>query len=62
MKEINKLWIALPVYNEGISVEKLYSSLLITLKKNYNHYDMGVYLKVLEDGKINVGDSVQLPQ
>ena len=38
------------------------SNLLQSLKKNYNHYDMGIYLKVLEDGKINVGDSVQLPQ
>ena len=40
MKEINKLWIALPVYNEGISVEKLYSSLLITLNKNYNQFEI----------------------
>ena len=36
------------------------SNLLRSLKKNYNHYDMGIYLKALEDGKINVGDSVQL--
>ena len=37
-------------------------NLLQSLKKNYNHYDMGIYLKALEDGKINVGDSVQLYQ
>jgi len=35
-------------------------NLLQSLKKKYNHYDMGIYLKALEDGKINVGDSVQL--
>ena len=37
-------------------------NLLQSLKKNYNHYDMGIYLKALEDGKINVGDSVQVSQ
>ena len=37
-------------------------NLLQSLKKNYNHFDMGIYLKALEDGKINVGDSVQLSQ
>ena len=37
-------------------------NLLQSLKKNYNHFDMGIYLKALEDGKINVGDSVQVSQ
>ena len=37
-------------------------NLLQSLKKNYNHFDMGIYLKALEDGKINVGDRVQLSQ
>ena len=37
-------------------------NLLQSLKKTYNHFDMGIYLKALEDGKIYVGDSVQLSQ
>ena len=37
-------------------------NLLQSLKKTYNHFDMGIYLSVLEDGKINVGDKIQLPQ
>ena len=37
-------------------------NLLQLLKKNYNHFDMGIYLRVLEDGKINVGDKIQLSQ
>jgi len=37
-------------------------NLLQSLKKTYNHFDMGIYLKALEDGKINVGDRVQLSQ
>ena len=37
-------------------------NLLHSLKKAYNNFDMGIYLKALEDGKINVGDSVQLSQ
>ena len=37
-------------------------NLLHSLKKTYNHFDMGIYLKALEDGKINVGYSVQLSQ
>ena len=35
-------------------------NLLQSLKKVYNHFYMGVYLRPLGDGKINVGDSVQL--
>ena len=37
-------------------------NLLQSLKKTYNHFDMGLYLKSLEDGKINVGDSIELSQ
>ncbi len=37
-------------------------NLLTSLKKTYNHFDMGVYLIALEDGKINVGDKIQLSQ
>ena len=37
-------------------------NLLQSLKKTYNHFDMGIYLKVLEDGKINIGDKIQLSQ
>ena len=33
-------------------------NLLQSLKKTYNHFDMGIYLTALEDGKINVGDKV----
>ena len=37
-------------------------NLLQSLKKTYNHFDMGIYLHALEDGKINVGDKIQLSQ
>ena len=37
-------------------------NLLQSLKKTYNHFDMGIYLKALEDGRINVGDKIQLSQ
>ena len=37
-------------------------NLLQSLKKTYNHFDMGIYLKALEDGKINIGDKIQLSQ
>ena len=33
-------------------------NLLQLLKKNYNHFDMGVYLTVLDDGEINIGDTI----
>ena len=33
-------------------------NLLRLLKKNYNHFDMGVYLTALGDGKISVGDDI----
>jgi len=35
-------------------------NLLQSLKKNYNHFDMGVYLTALDDGKINIGDKIEL--
>ena len=34
-------------------------NLLQSLKKNFNHFDMGIYLTALEDGIINVGDRVE---
>jgi uncharacterized protein YcbX len=33
-------------------------NLLQLLKKNYNHFEMGVYLTALDGGEINVGNSV----
>ena len=35
-------------------------NLLQSLKKNYNHFEMGIYLTVLEDGKINLGDKLEV--
>jgi len=37
-------------------------NLLKSLKKTYDHFDMGVYLTALDDGKINVGNEVKLNQ
>jgi len=37
-------------------------NLLQSLKKTYNHFDMGIYLKALEEGRINVGDKIQISQ
>ena len=36
--------------------------LLNSLKKTYDHFDMGIYLTALDNGKINVGDKVELNQ
>ena len=33
-------------------------NLLKSLKKNYNHIDMGIYLTALVDGKINTGEKI----
>ena len=33
-------------------------NLLQSLKKTYNHFDMGVYLTAIDDGQINIGDSI----
>ena len=35
-------------------------NLLQSLKKTYNHFDMGVYLRSLNDGLIKVGDNIKL--
>ena len=35
-------------------------NLLQSLKKNYNHFEMGIYLTVLDDGEINLGDKVEI--
>jgi uncharacterized protein len=34
-------------------------NLLQSLKKTYNHFDMGIYLSALEDGEINFGDDLK---
>ena len=34
------------------------SNLLQSLKKNYNHIEMGIYLTALDDGKININDDI----
>ena len=34
-------------------------NLLQSLKKTYNHFDMGIYLTALEDGKIEVGSKIE---
>jgi len=33
-------------------------NLLKSLKDQYNHFDMGIYLTALDDGEINIGDKV----
>ena len=35
-------------------------NLLQLLKKTYNHFEMGIYLTALDDGKINIGDIVNI--
>jgi hypothetical protein len=35
-------------------------NLLQSLKKNYNHFDMGIYLSALEEGRINLGDKLKV--
>ena len=35
-------------------------NLLQSLKKTYNHFEMGIYLTALNDGKINIGDSINI--
>ena len=37
-------------------------NLLNSLKKNFNHFDMGVYLTSLNDGEVNVGDKINFIQ
>ena len=40
--------------------DKITANLLQLLKKTYDHFDMGIYLTALDDGKINVGDKVEI--
>ena len=35
-------------------------NLLQSLKKNYSHFDMGIYLRALNDGKINAGHAIEI--
>ncbi len=35
-------------------------NLLQSLKKTYNHFDMGVYLKALDSGKVEVGNKLEI--
>ena len=35
-------------------------NLLQSLKKNYNHFEMGIYLTALNGGEINLGDKVEI--
>ena len=35
-------------------------NLLQSLKKNYNHINMGIYLTALDDGQLNIGDNVSI--
>ena len=34
-------------------------NLLQSLKKTYNHFEMGIYLTALEDGKVEVGNKIE---
>ena len=36
-------------------------NLLKSLKTTYNHFDMGIYLTALEDGKVEVGSKLNQP-
>jgi len=35
-------------------------NLLRLLRKNYNHFDMGIYLTALDDGKIEIGNKIEV--
>jgi len=35
-------------------------NLLQSLKKTYNHFDMGIYLSALSDGKIEIGNEIEV--
>ena len=35
-------------------------NLLQSLKKTYNHFEMGIYLTALDDGEINFGDKLEI--
>ena len=36
------------------------TNLLGSLKEQYNHFDMGIYLTALVDGEVNIGDKIDL--
>ena len=42
------------------NTDKITINLPLSLKKLYNHIDMGVYLEALEDGEINIGDNITI--
>jgi len=35
-------------------------NLLQSLKENYNHFDMGIYLRALNNGKVEVGNKIEI--
>ena len=35
-------------------------NLLQSLKKTYNHFEMGIYLTALDNGEINIGNTIDL--
>jgi len=35
-------------------------NLLQSLKKNYSHFDMGIYLRALNDGEIKSGHTIEI--
>ena len=35
-------------------------NLLHSLKKDYNHFDMGIYLRALNDGQIKAGHAIEI--
>jgi len=37
-------------------------NLLQALKKTYNHFDMGIYLTALDNGKVEVGNKIEINQ
>ena len=44
------------------NTDKITINLPMTLKKHYNHIDMGVYITPLENGEINIGDKIILDE
>ena len=35
-------------------------NLLQSLKKTYDHFEMGIYLTALNDGKVEVGNKIEI--
>lgn len=44
------------------NTDKVTINLPMNLKKHYSHRDIGIYLKPLNDGKINVGDQILIDE